>query len=264
MQRRDACSISTLQYQSRNCEAIPPHVASLERMHRDAAVDLQENDHRQYFVTFFLKASIGGNRSKLKKENPARRQPCGVLRSTYPVARKNNVMANISWHLRHVKLLSALALAACTTGAFASEAPVSAAPEHRHQAWLTSGFLSYHLEREPNYNENNRGIGLEWQFDEANVISAGVYRNSVRHRSHYVQYIWTPLALGPFRFGAAAGLLDGYPELNDGDIAVALIPVATLKFKLFGHDAGVNFVYIPTIAEKVDGAIAMQLKVRVF
>lgn len=177
-------------------------------------------------------------------------------------------MDNIAAAFRPVKLLSFFFLGLfILSAAEASEVTYQASSDTvktEKKIWLTSGFLSRHLERDINYNERNTGIGFELQLDETSTISAGLYRNSVRERTHYLQYIWTPLSWRAVRFGAAAGILDGYPELNDGKWALSLIPVVNVNFKLFGHDAGVNLVYIPTIAEKVDGAFAVQMKVRVF
>jgi hypothetical protein len=42
-----------------------------------------------------------------------------------------------------------------------------------------------------------------------------------------------------------------------------VMPVASTSFKVLSQDAGVNLVYIPTIARRVDGALALQLKIRV-
>lgn len=178
-------------------------------------------------------------------------------------------MGNIAAAFRPVKLLSffflgLFFLVAADASEVTTHQALSDTVKAEKKIWLTSGFLSRHLERDINYNERNTGIGLELQLDDTSSISAGLYRNSVRERTHYLQYIWTPLSWGAVRFGAAAGMLDGYPELNDGKWALSLIPVVNVNFKLFGHDAGINLVYIPTIAEKVDGAFAVQLKVRVF
>lgn len=130
------------------------------------------------------------------------------------------------------------------------------------QFWLTTGFVSHHFKRDAGYNERNTGLGAEMQFNDDTAISAGIYRNSVRKTSHYLQYVWIPLSLGTLHIGASVGAIDGYPELRHGKIALSLMPVASMNFKVFNQDAGLNFVYIPTIASRVNGALALQLKFR--
>jgi hypothetical protein len=150
----------------------------------------------------------------------------------------------------------------CAFGAHAADEK-GASPEPGTQLWLTTGFLSHHFNRDAGYNERNHGLGAELRFDEINTVAAGVYRNSVRRTTHYLHFVWTPIELGPVRLGAAVGMIDGYPRLNNGGLAFAVMPVASTSFKLFSHDAGVNFVYIPTIAQRVDGALALQFKIRI-
>jgi len=132
--------------------------------------------------------------------------------------------------------------------------------EKESRLWITTGFISYHPNRDANYNENNIGIGFEYHLDKVSSFALGHYKNSIRKDSTYIQYVYTPLALGSFRFGGAAGLVNGYPYLNKGDYAPVLMPVATVAFKLFGRDAGVNAVYIPSLIPHVDSSFALQFK----
>lgn len=178
-------------------------------------------------------------------------------------------MSNISWHFFNVKLACVLAASlACgmasanNSDAASSSSSAAIQDEQASQLWVTTGFRSYHFKRSPNYNENNTGIGFEWHFDEERAIMLGTYRNSVRESTHYLHYVWTPLKIGPIRVGGAAGLIDGYPDLNDGKVSFSLIPAATWHFKLLSHDVGLNLVYIPTIARQVDGSLALQFKIR--
>jgi hypothetical protein len=148
------------------------------------------------------------------------------------------------------------------TGGNATPRPTPKPVQQGPQLWLTTGFVSHHFKRDAGYNERNTGLGAEMQFNDDTAIAAGIYRNSVRNSSHYLQYVWTPLSLGPLHIGASVGAIDGYPELRNGKIALSLMPVASMNFKVFNHDAGLNFVYIPTIASRVSGALALQLKFR--
>lgn len=178
-------------------------------------------------------------------------------------------MSNISWHCATVKaafnaaFLASMMLAGSVA---ASEPQSTAAPKVENdtgsQLWLTTGFRSYHFKRSAGYNENNAGLGFEWRFSPEQAIVGGFYDNSVRRDSHYLHYVWTPIHLDPIRIGAAAGIIDGYPEMNRGKFAFSLIPVASLHFKIFSHDAGLNLVYIPTVTQRVDGSLALQLKIR--
>lgn len=175
-------------------------------------------------------------------------------------------MSNISWHLFNVKpafaIAAALACGMAAAGENESLPSSTAVQDEGSQIWLTSGFRSYHFKRSARYNENNSGVGFEWRFDDERAISGGSYNNSVRRTSNYLHYVWTPVNAGPVKIGGAAGLISGYPELNKGNYGFSLIPVATLNFKVFSHDAGINLVYIPTIAKQVDGSLALQLKIR--
>lgn len=175
-------------------------------------------------------------------------------------------MSNITWHCLNVKavLLSVLVMVSGVSGAAekAGNADVRAETDTASQIWLTTGFRSYHFKRDAGYNENNNGIGLEWRFNREQAVVVGTYDNSVRRDSRYLHYVWTPINLDPIRLGAAAGIIDGYPEMNRGKFAFSLIPVASLHFKIFSHDAGLNLVYIPTITQRVDGSLALQLKIR--
>lgn len=176
-------------------------------------------------------------------------------------------MSNISRHCENVKFLLLFALLALHSSVHAADrsAPPGAdiaVSEKWPQIWLASGFLSHHFKRDAGYNEQNTGLGAELHFDDTHSMAAGIYRNSVRRNSHYVQYVWSPLRLGPVQLGASIGIIDGYPKLRNGKIALSIMPIASLNFKAFDQDAGLNLVYIPTIAPRVDGALAIQLKIR--
>jgi hypothetical protein len=134
--------------------------------------------------------------------------------------------------------------------------------KEKGQFWLTTGFHSYHFERAPNYNEQNTGLGFEYHFNKTAAVAIGHYDNSVRRSSTYLHFVYTPLGFGPVNFGGAIGLLNGYPMLRNGRFAPVVLPVVRTSFKLFNHDVGVNFAYIPTISNRVDGAVAVQFRLR--
>jgi hypothetical protein len=143
------------------------------------------------------------------------------------------------------------------------EEPSASSSSANGRLWLTTGFFSHHFDREKNYNEQNTGLGIEYSLSRSSALAIGHYDNSVRKPSTYLHFVYTPLELGPFRVGGAVGLLDGYPALRGGRFAPVALPVATSTFKLFNHDVGINLTYIPTISHQVDGAVAIQFKLRI-
>lgn len=151
---------------------------------------------------------------------------------------------------------------------------IASAPAHSEQAaasspaagqiWLASGFFSYHLNRKKDYNERNTGLAVEYTLNRLTWFTIGHYENSIRRPSTYLHAVYTPFELGPIRLGGAVGLLNGYPALRGGRFAPVALPVATSTFKLFNHDVGINLAYIPTISNRVQGAVAVQFKLRVW
>lgn len=146
--------------------------------------------------------------------------------------------------------------------AHSAEPAVSSSPANG-RLWLTTGFFSHHFNRQKNYNEQNTGLGIEYSFTQSTALAIGHYNNSVHKSSTYLHFIYTPLELGPLQLGGAVGLLDGYPEMRGGRFSPVVLPVGTSTFKLFNHDVGINLTYIPTISRYVDGAVAIQFKLRI-
>lgn len=130
--------------------------------------------------------------------------------------------------------------------------------------WLSPGIYSRHFDRDRNLREDNVGPGLEVAFGDAHVLMAGSFINSNRTRSRYAGYQWRPLHWRPgglhLSLGIAAGAFDGYPNYRGGAWFAAALPVLALEGRRFG----VNVFAVPTIANRLDGAIAVQVKVRVW
>lgn len=126
--------------------------------------------------------------------------------------------------------------------------------------WLNPGFYSYHFEKNKQLNDSNFGLGGEYRFSTVNSLAAGVYKNSEWHTSHYVDWVWQPIALGPVRLGAAIGVIDGYPRVNKGGWFPAVVPVASFEYKR----VGANVVLIPTYKDKLYGSLSLQVKFKVF
>jgi len=133
------------------------------------------------------------------------------------------------------------------------------------QLWLNPGTLSYHFDRDKDLREDNLGIGAEVVLDQNHVLAAGGFNNSNRKWSRYGAYYWRPLhwqpATGLKVHGAIAlGAFDGYPRYRNGGWFPAALPMVAIE----GDRIGANIFFVPTIRNRLDGAIAVQLKLRIW
>ncbi len=163
-------------------------------------------------------------------------------------------MATFITHVFSFLLFSLFLAGAASASVFGKAEPKSG------QLWISSGFLSYHPNREPNYNERNTGVGVEYYFNNRHALVAGHYKNSVHGQTTYAHYVYMPLAIGMTRIGAGFGVVNGYPELNNGKFGPAIMPIASTTFSFYGHPVGINIVWIPSIDDRVDASIALQVK----
>jgi hypothetical protein len=147
------------------------------------------------------------------------------------------------------------------------DANTAPASDSSRELWVTTGFLSHHTGQSTRYryNEHNDGIGLEWHWAPQWQLNAGHYRNSVRRNSSYLQAAWMPWAHEwpdagwRMQAGASLGVVNGYPKVEHSRYFGTLVPALALEGRRFGA----NLVYIPSVGKKVDGAFALQLKLRV-
>ncbi|RST51417.1 hypothetical protein [Variovorax sp. MHTC-1] len=126
------------------------------------------------------------------------------------------------------------------------------------KAWFNAGFYSYHFDRDKGLADGNPGLGIEWPLDENYSLTAGLFRNSDRERSHYVGLYVMPIEFHGVKFGAVVGAFDGYPRSNNGGWFPALIPTAAIE----GKNWGLNIAIVPTIRNRLHGAVSFQLKYR--
>lgn len=126
------------------------------------------------------------------------------------------------------------------------------------QFWVNLGGISRHFEYAEKFNQQNYGYGIEYQLSASKYLVLGGYRNSVHDDTRYIGAAWMPLAAGPFKLGAIAGLADGYAAMRDGGFFPVVLPVLAFE----RGRIGANFVVIPNMKDKVSGAVAMQLKFR--
>jgi hypothetical protein len=128
------------------------------------------------------------------------------------------------------------------------------------ELWLNPGVYSYHFQRDKDFNNNNYGLGAEYRYSTVGSIMVGGFYNSDRYTSHYVAWHWQPLGLGPVRFGAVVGAIDGYPKMLDGGWFFAVIPTVGIDYE----NIGASLLLIPSYQNRLHGAISLQLKLRVF
>jgi hypothetical protein len=151
--------------------------------------------------------------------------------------------------------LAPIVSAAETTGfiSIAESKPIS-------ELWLNPGFYSYHFQKDKGLNNSNFGLGGEYRYSTVSSVTLGIFDNSDRQTSRYVGWYWQPLEFGPLRFGAVVGAVDGYPHMLDGGWFIAVIPTASIQYKLIGA----NLMFVPSYKDRLYGAISLQLKLRVF
>ena len=128
------------------------------------------------------------------------------------------------------------------------------------EVWIDTGFYSYHFDRDKNLNGNNYGLGAEYKFNTVAAVTAGRFYNSDREYSNYAGVYYQPLAIGPFKLGVVAGGFNGYPKMKDGGWFLAAIPVASAEYKR----VGINIAFVPTLKDRLYGAISVQLKFKVW
>jgi hypothetical protein len=155
-----------------------------------------------------------------------------------------------------LRVLAGLCTALCSAHAADTEFPP--------QIWVNPGFYSYHFDRDKNLRENNVGLGVEVLLAPDHGLMAGTFMNSRDERSYYAGYQWRPLHWRPAHTLVSAGIaiaaIDGYPTYNNGGWFLSLLPLLSIE----GRRIGVNLSIIPTIKDRIDGAIAVQVKLRVW
>jgi hypothetical protein len=153
-----------------------------------------------------------------------------------------------------------VALTLAVPASFAESTPTTLVlqPSYTSQVWLNVGGFSRHFDRNRGHNEHNLGLGIEYRTSPELSYMAGSYYNSVRKNTTYAAVNWQPWSVGPFKVGAAIGLMNGYPAVNRGGSFFAALPMVSYE----GGRFGVNIGLIPAL-KNVDGAVIVQFKLRV-
>ncbi|MEO8165535.1 MAG: hypothetical protein ABI619_09075 [Betaproteobacteria bacterium] len=132
------------------------------------------------------------------------------------------------------------------------------------RVWISPGIYSLHFDRSKDLRNDNVGLSGEVALAPDHALLAGNYINSNRARTHYGAYLWRPLHWQfpsvELSAGVALAAFDGYPKYRDGGWFVAALPVLAIE----GRYLGVNLSVIPTIRDRLDGALSFQFKLRVW
>jgi hypothetical protein len=132
------------------------------------------------------------------------------------------------------------------------------------RVWISPGIYSVHFDTSKDLRNDNWGLSVEVALAPDHAVIGGTYINSNDERTHYGGYEWRPLhwqlAGVEWSAGVALGAFDGYPNYHDGGWFVAALPVLAVEGRYFG----VNMSVIPTIKDRLDGALSLQFKLRVW
>jgi hypothetical protein len=158
-------------------------------------------------------------------------------------------------------------LAAGLAGAAALALPANAEEPRSPplKVWVNPGFYTYHFSRDKDLRDRNFGFGLEVETSPRLLLTAGSFANSAGARSRYAGVLWRPLqwrsASGLLVAGGVAlAAIDGYPKYRDGGWYVAPLPVLSIE----GERLGLNVSPIPTLKNRVNSALAFQVRLRVW
>ncbi len=162
--------------------------------------------------------------------------------------------------LKLIVIAATLSMLSAPTTADANDFFAIADHEPKNELWLNPGMFSYHFDRDRSFNSRNVGFGVEYRYSSVASLTLGTYNNSYHESSNYIGAYWQPIQLGVFKFGAVAGGFNGYSKTNDGGWFPAIVPALTYE----GDRFGVNFLFVPSIPDKVAGSISVQFKLKVF
>lgn len=159
--------------------------------------------------------------------------------------------------------LCAMVLLCAGLGAASAQA-AEAGQETWPQVWINPGIYSYHFNKDKDLRNDNVGFGAEVMLTNDHVLLAGSFINSNYARTHYAGYEWRPLHWKFYGTDIGAGIIigafDGYPNYRDGAWFVAPLPMLSIE----GRRVGANLGLIPTYKDRFDGALSIQVKLRVW
>lgn len=138
------------------------------------------------------------------------------------------------------------------------------AQDFKSEVWVNPGIYSRHFDRDLNYREKNWGFGVEARLAPEHSAMVGSFINSERERTRYIAWHWRPwswdVAGAKVSAGLIAGAFDGYPRYKNGNWFPAAMPVMSVE----KGPVGVNFSILPDIPNRMSGAVAVQVKLKVW
>lgn len=100
--------------------------------------------------------------------------------------------------------------------------------------YVSVPLTSYHADRDAGYNENNLGIGIEYDG-----FVAGYYKNSIHKDTFYAGYVYRPIEYKYFKAGVLVGAMTGY--------AIPVMAVPTVNIGT--DDISVDFIFAPAFKD---------------
>ena len=121
--------------------------------------------------------------------------------------------------------------------------------------FISPAIFSYHFEDKEKLNNDNYGIGLQFDLKKKLSINLGQFKNSDYRNSNYLTSSYYFHTVYDFKFGVLIGGFDGYPNENSGNFFLAALPVINYKKKYFQ----LNFSYVPKINHHLKSAAMVQI-----
>ena len=124
--------------------------------------------------------------------------------------------------------------------------------------WINLGFYSAHFDAQKGLRNANPGLGFEAPVNAQWSVTAGNFLNSDDQTSNYIGAYYRPVQIGHWRVGIVSGLFDGYPKAFNGGWFPAVLPTASWEASRWG----LNIAVVPSIKNRLYGAVSFQFKYR--
>jgi hypothetical protein len=125
---------------------------------------------------------------------------------------------------------------------------------------ISPAIFSYHFEDKEKLNNDNYGIGLQFDLKKNLSINLGQFKNSDYRNSNYLTSSYYFHSVSDFKLGVLIGGFDGYPNENSGNFFLAALPVINYKKKYIQ----LNFSYVPKINNHLKSAAMVQILFPIF
>lgn len=110
---------------------------------------------------------------------------------------------------------------------------------HSCEKWVGINTISYHANRERNYNEKNGGVFLECSGRTGYQL--GYYKNSYNRDTYYGLVTYQPIKVFGVRVGGMLGAGTGYRESGDQPRG-GLSPLMAGLLSIEGRNVGANLI----------------------